>query len=134
MIGLDTNVLLRLFVDDAPEQAGLARRLMSDVEARGELAYVSPLVLAEFCWALKGPYKADKDKVLGALDEIINSAAFEIDDRASVEAAIETWRTGKADFADYLIAAMARSAGAKTTYTFDKDAAATRPALTLLEA
>jgi predicted nucleic-acid-binding protein len=133
MIGLDTNVLLRLFVEHASEQALHARRLMSEVDGRGEKVFVSPLVLAEFCWALRGPYKVGKADVLAALDEITDSALFEIGDRETVEAAIETWRTGKADLADYLIAAIARSAGAATTYTFDQDAAATRPALTLLE-
>jgi predicted nucleic acid-binding protein len=68
MIGLDTNVLLRLFVEHASEQAELARRLMSDVELRGEKVFVSPLVLAEFCWALRGPYKVEKADVLVALE------------------------------------------------------------------
>jgi predicted nucleic-acid-binding protein len=41
----------------------------------------------------------------------------------SIEAAIQAWRTGRADFADYLIAALARERGARTTATFDRAAA-----------
>ena len=51
MIGLDTNVLLRLFVEDDPAQSDRARRFV-DAAAADEPCIVNPVVLAEFAWTL----------------------------------------------------------------------------------
>jgi predicted nucleic-acid-binding protein len=134
MIAVDTNILMRLFIADTPAQAVAARRLVDEAAARRASVFVSSVVLAELCWALKKIYRFPKPDIVDALRTILDNDVFLIADRSCVEIALETWCDRPADFADYLIAAMARSAGATTTYTFDKDAAAMRPALTLLEA
>ena len=134
MIGIDTNVLVRLFVADTPAQAAAAARLVADSTAAGESIVVSPLVLAEMCWALAGSYRFDKAALIEALRHIADNPVFHIEDREAVEVAIDGWTAGRADFADYLIAAIARGAGARTTLTFDREAAKMRPAITLLEA
>ena len=51
MIGLDTNVLLRLFVEDDPAQSDRARRFV-DAAAADEPCLVNSVVLAEFAWTL----------------------------------------------------------------------------------
>jgi predicted nucleic-acid-binding protein len=133
MIGIDTSVLVRLFVNDTPAQAAAAARVVADAAARGEKITVSPLVLAELCWALAGPYRFSKADLVDALRRLAEDTTFQIADRESVEIAIDAWEAGRADFADYLIAGLARAAGARTTFTFDKEASKMRPALTLLE-
>jgi predicted nucleic-acid-binding protein len=52
VIGIDTNILIRLLVADSPEQATAARVLMEEVEARSDKIFVNRLVLAEFLWVL----------------------------------------------------------------------------------
>ena len=51
MIGLDTNVLLRLFIEDDAAQSERARRLV-DASAANAPCVVNPVVLAEFAWTL----------------------------------------------------------------------------------
>ena len=41
--------------------------------------------------------------------------------RAAVNAALDSYAHGKAEFPDYLIGAAAKAAGATTTFTFDRD-------------
>jgi predicted nucleic-acid-binding protein len=49
-----------------------------------------------------------------------------------VDAALEAWRTGRADFADRMIGALAHERGASTTITFDNAAAKSGSSFTLL--
>ena len=51
MIGLDTNVLLRLFVEDDAGQSARARRHV-DAATADEPCLINSVVLAEFAWAL----------------------------------------------------------------------------------
>lgn len=133
MIGADTNVLVRLFVDDEPWQARAARAMTDAARRSEESVLLTPLVLAEIEWSLRKNYTFSKSEILDALDQLCGNTLFIVDDREAVEAAIEAWRTGTADFADYLIGAVARDRGARTTVTFDRKAARTE-AFTLLTA
>ncbi len=56
MIGLDTNVLLRLFLEDNPAQCERARSFV-DAATADEPCLVNPVVLAEFAWTLARSYK-----------------------------------------------------------------------------
>jgi hypothetical protein len=56
MIGLDTNVLLRLFVEDDPLQSDQARRFVGAAAADAPCV-VNPVVPAEFAWTLARNFK-----------------------------------------------------------------------------
>ena len=51
MIGLDTNVLLRLFVEDDARQSERARRYVGAATAY-EPCLINSVVIAEFAWTL----------------------------------------------------------------------------------
>lgn len=125
MIGADTNVILRMFVDDNPRQAQASRAMAASPERLADPILITPLVLAEIEWSLRSNFSFSKLEILDAFDQILGNLAFAVDEREAAEAAIEEWRGGAADFADYLIGAMARERGARTTMTFDRKAART---------
>ena len=133
MIGADTNVVIRMFVSDNPAQADAARALIEAEERAEDPILLTPLVVAEIEWSLRSNFDHTKPEILAVFDQIAANAGFILDDREAIEAAIAAWRTGRADFADYLIAALARERGARTTMTFDRAAAQTA-AFTLLAA
>jgi predicted nucleic-acid-binding protein len=56
MIALDINVLVRYLVQDDPEQAALASRLIEDVLTPSEPGFVSLVVLAQTAWLLERVY------------------------------------------------------------------------------
>jgi predicted nucleic-acid-binding protein len=131
MVGADTNVIIRFFVDDNLDQAMAARAFVEADDRIEDPLLITPVVMAEVEWSLRSNFKFAKHQILDAFDQLTSKIGVSIDDRHAVESAIEAWRGGKEDFTDYLIAALARERGARTTMTFDRGAAATA-AFTLL--
>jgi predicted nucleic-acid-binding protein len=131
MIGLDTNVLLRLATNDDPAQVGVVTRWLA-AHAGGEALHVNHVVLAEAVWTLKSAYRADRARIATFVDALLANAEFDLEDAAAVEEALSVYRAGAADFPDCLIAAK-NARTCKATITFDK-AAAGLPRTTVLGA
>ena len=120
MIGLDTNVLLRFLVKDDDRQAERSARAIRHAVSRREPIVVSAIVLVETVWVLSSSYKYSRAEIGGTLAEILDADGFEIPDRDAVRAAVEEYRTTKADFADCLIGRLNQRAGCRDTLTFDR--------------
>ena len=131
MIALDTNVLLRFFLRDDEEQAEAAERLMLQLMLV-EPGFISREVLVEVVWSLEYTYRFRREQVATLLTELLNVASVEIECASDVAEATGGYRRGGADFADRMIAAAARRAGAVPLHTFDRKAARL-PGVTLLE-
>jgi predicted nucleic-acid-binding protein len=112
MIGLDTNVLLAWML------AGQARPLPAAPAYR-----ITHVVLAELIWVLDRSMRYPKAAQITVIESLRNAADIVIDRAEVVDAALDDFRTGKADFADNLIARDNAAAGCATTVTLDKKAA-----------
>jgi predicted nucleic-acid-binding protein len=121
LIGLDTNVLVRLCVHDDADQVKSAHKLLSDAPPAS--IRVSVIVLAELAWTVLRRYRLDKATFIAHVEDLLLRPELDIEGRAAVVTALRWYRSGKADFADYLIAALNYEAGAMPTYTFDQSAA-----------
>ena len=119
MIGLDTNVLVRYLTRDDEAQFRVARRLLEGLEASGETAYISVIVLAELAWVLSISYGFDRPTLAATLEQLVQTVEFTVEDRELVSQAIAEFAAGKAGFADYLIGVRNRAAGCSATSTFD---------------
>lgn len=120
MIAFDTNVLVRLLVQDDPEQFAIAGALLEEVSERDERCYLSDAVLCEMAWVLASEYGARRADILAALSQVAAEPRYVLDDPDGVADALRSYEVGSADFADYLIGARARRRGARTTCTFDR--------------
>ena len=60
MLGIDTNVLVRLLVEDDAEQTRRARGFVARAFEQGDPVVVSLLVLIETEWVLRSRYGFDK--------------------------------------------------------------------------
>jgi predicted nucleic-acid-binding protein len=119
--GLDTNVLLRVLTGDDPTQSPRASSLLADAEARGERFHVSTTVLCELVWALRGgAYRQGREAIVQALEALLASGLFEVQRRDLVRRAVDDYRAGPGDFADYLISWEDDAAGCVGTLTFDR--------------
>jgi predicted nucleic-acid-binding protein len=118
--GLDTNVLARYLTEDDPVQARRAAAWINTTVARGERCYISPIVLCELAWVLRGAYRISKPDLLLTFDRLLATTQFVIGEKDVVRAAVEAYRTGQADFADYVIGLSHREAGCDRTATFDR--------------
>ncbi|HKN29317.1 MAG TPA: type II toxin-antitoxin system VapC family toxin [Roseiarcus sp.] len=118
MIGLDTNVLLRLFVEDDPAQCERARSFV-DAATADEPCVVSPIVLAEFAWALAKNFKTRRPELTRLIEGVLSMDDLEIPFRGAAERALAAYRSGKADFPDYFLAEVNAELGCASTATFD---------------
>ena len=123
MIAFDTNLLLRLLLNDQAQQAKQAAELLQRAVAAGERVLLPNIVLCEMEWVLESVYGLARTHILRTLRRILAADEFEFENRAAVSAAIQGYAAGKADFSDYLIGESASSAGASVTYTFDRELA-----------
>lgn len=126
MIAVDTNVLLRIAVVDTPEQSERARRLFESAAATGTTVVVSPIVLVETVWALRKVFRQPQGLIAAFLEKVLRTPFIQIVDRDIVQTAVVDYTAGRADFADYLIAAYAERENVTATYSFDADAIASR--------
>ena len=131
MIGVDTNVLIRLFIVDEPQSrisaAFFAARSSADP------AFLSALVVAEFGWVLRKKYGFPPERIAAAIQGMLDSDDFAFEQRGVVEWALSEYEKTKADLSDLLIARLASLAGVTTTVTFDAKAAKRVPGMELLK-
>lgn len=123
MIGLDTNVLVRYIVQDDPEQARAATRLVESACTEQSPGYISVVVLVELVWVLAAAYDYERDVIASVLGQILRTTEFTVEDGDLAWNALREFEEGNAGFADYLLARRNRSSGCSTTFTFDRKAA-----------
>jgi predicted nucleic-acid-binding protein len=122
MIGLDTNVLVRYFIQDDPEQTRLAVNLIDSISP-SESGWIGVAVFMELDWVLNNVLKVKKDRVVGIFDTLLVSRELVVENVDIVREALQLYRTRNTDFSDCLIAASAKAAGCSRTVTFDRIAA-----------
>lgn len=120
MIGLDTNVLIRVLVDDGSADVATARNYVAARAAEGCDFHIDAVVLAETVWVLETVYGYDRTDIAAAITALLGNAAYVIDGREAVTVALANFRQGKADFADCLIAARNTAARCEHTATLDR--------------
>ncbi|WP_398480120.1 PIN domain-containing protein [Tardiphaga sp.] len=122
MIGLDTNIVLRVFDRTDADQSAAVDALLSSRKSEGSFL-LNPIVLSEFAWTLQRTYKKPRDVIADHLDRVLQSPEFIVPFLDEAMDAARRYRDGPADFVDYFLAAINRSLSCETTLTFDKDAA-----------
>ena len=121
MRGLDTNVLVRYLTQDDPEQARKANAVIEETVGDGKRCFIASIVLCELVWVLQAAYGYDKEDVSGALEKMMSTIEFSIEDKDLALRALDDYLKGSADFADYLIGWKNRKSGCEMTVTFDRN-------------
>lgn len=122
MIGIDTNVLVRLIVNDDPRQVAAASAFIREYCSSEDPGFVSNVVLAEIAWTLAAGYGYSRTQIADAIEQIMEIAQLQIDSSTDVAVALRLYRAGPADFADCLVSQTNLSAGCLQTITFDRKA------------
>ncbi len=117
MIALDTNILVRVLVDDPsnPDQVAAARRTV----AQQSSVYVPQIVQVETVWVLRRAYGFSKSDIVKALHHLSVNKAYELEAADLFKQALEIYRDGAMDFSDALILVNTRVRGLDLL-TFDK--------------
>jgi predicted nucleic-acid-binding protein len=129
--GIDTNILVRVAINDDPAQSEVVKQLLGRIEENDTLV-VGTAVLLETAWVLERFYGYPKSAVLDFLQAILERREVEVPEYEVVGNAIDICRDSGADFSDAVISEMNRLAGCSVTYTFDQKAARKIPGMELL--
>lgn len=130
-IGVDTNILVRLFVKDDAEQFASAVQLVRTLE-EDDVFSINIVVLIEALWTLRRQYGYRKSQLLALVQALLERGDLEIDQYEIVGNAINLSRLLGADISDALIGELNRLSGCDRTLTFDTKAAKTVPGMELL--
>jgi len=122
LTGLDTNVLVRFFAQDDPDQSSKADEVMRSLTAESP-GFVGLAALLELAWVLGSKHRFDPIKLARAIAQLLLQEEIVVEQAATVESALRLYRNGRADFADCLISVSAQAAGCRRTVTFDRKAA-----------
>jgi predicted nucleic-acid-binding protein len=122
MLGIDTNVLVRLLVSDNLGQTRRARKLIERTRMDEEPVLVSVLVVMETEWVLRSRYGFDRAGVHSVFRRMLQARELSFDNEAVLEEALFNWEDSTCGFADCLIAAHQRRLGCRATATFDSKA------------
>lgn len=118
MVVADTNVWARAHLNDDPAQTRKARKALAEAQGDGGV-FVPLLVMAELAWVLRGRW--ERDRVLEALENMLQTRGVQVESPSLVREALEATRLGGAGgFADHLIAHVGFANGAGGVITFDR--------------
>lgn len=130
-VGVDANILLRALLNDDPVHSEAARNFLSNLGAE-KSGYVSTSALLETFWVLRSRYRIPPATLHQTLHELLTIGHIEVEDFEAVARALVLYRDRRADFPDALLAERNLVAGCAHTLTFDRDAVAAIPSMTLL--
>ncbi len=115
-MAIDTNVLVRLLVNDDPVQA---LRAAESIDASAA-CFVPITVVLELEWVLRGAYKLPREAVISAFEGLLAIKQVHVEQETLVRQAL-AWHRGGLDFADALH--LARSEGCGALLSFDRQLA-----------
>ena len=123
MIGLDTNVIVRLFVEDDPKQVQSARNLVTSRCSPETPGFIDRVALCELVWVLASGHGYGRAAIADVVETLVASRDLRLEDHDLVRLALKDYRSSNVDFADILIGHVNRARGCEVTVTFDRRAA-----------
>lgn len=92
MLGIGTNVLIRLLLRDDDAQFQSALRLIGQEALAGQPVLISHLVLLETEWVLRSRYGLQKPQILGTISGLLDSGDVQFEDEPAIEEALFIWK------------------------------------------
>ena len=118
-IAFDTNYLVRHIVQDDAAQCRIVSESVVIESKENRSIRILDLVALETSWVLQSCYAFGREALVEVFEELLHDSAFRFDDPNEMRAALNFFRKGEADFADYLIFGAAKSHGCELR-TFDQ--------------
>jgi len=113
MRAVDTNVIVRVFAEDDPEQADIADGVLA-----ADAVFLPKTVILEFEWVMRSVYRKPAAAIAAAVERMLETANVQVEDQTAVTRAVAWFRKGM-DLADALH--LASSGHADAFVTFDVD-------------
>ena len=115
-ISVDTNVLVRIALQDEPKQVAVA----NDLFRKASLIVIPLPCLCEMVWVLKQGFKLSNDDIIYSLEKLLNIQKVKLN-RPAVSQGLVLLKMG-GDFADAIMEYEGSSLGGEVFCSFDKKA------------
>ncbi len=115
---LDTNVILRFFVDDHSEHQEQAVRWFKQAESGSISIIVDPVIIAEVSFVLESFYRYSRSRIADTLEVFLSQRWLDVRDRESLLGLWQYYRDGL-HFVDSYCISRAKNANA-AVLSFDK--------------
>jgi predicted nucleic-acid-binding protein len=119
VIALDTNVLIRFIVEDDHEQSKRVQAFVESLGREDTRGFVCTIVVCEIVWVLESCYRFRRTEITSTLRSLLRARELLFESPDLVARAVDRYKNGKGDVADYLIDEVGRSQGCTATATFD---------------
>ena len=119
---VDTNLIIRIFTNDVPEQALAALSVFREA-ANGELTLViNDLLIAEIIWVLESSYKIKPDQIRQQVLTFLNTPGLKVEpaDLKSRVEALNLYADKNIDYIDAYTACWMKAHDIPVIYTFNK--------------
>lgn len=126
MISLDTNILVRLAVNDDLPQAQKALGVLKNLESGSRKALVLTEMLVELAYVMETIYSCTRDEVADFMEDLLAAPVFFLPDEDVVRKVLPVYRI-QGEFADHIIVARSRKNNAEQLFSFDKKLQKTYP-------
>lgn len=123
MKGLDTNIVLRYVLQDDRAQAAAVNKLVEQLGGPAGPGFISLPTILEVAWVLRSRYRMSPSVIATALDRLLSTDVFLIQNERELFAAVAAMRDSLGSFEDALIGALSQWRGCDSTLTFDRKAA-----------
>jgi predicted nucleic-acid-binding protein len=120
LIIIDTNVLLRHFLQDDEVQSTQADTLIEAAETGDIKLMISPWVFAELIWVLRSVYGKQKTDIVKIINQILASPGVVLIGKRLTLEAFRWYAETNVDFDDAIIAIVAKTKGIKNFFSFDR--------------
>ena len=131
LVGLDTNIIIRLLTNDDPDQRRSALHFAAGL-GKEYLAFLPLICVVELDWALRSQLGYTRQDASNAISKLLRVRGLTVEHHDLVLKALRQVAQNNADFADALIAARSIEEGCISVKTFDKRAASRVPGMELL--
>jgi predicted nucleic-acid-binding protein len=119
--GIDTNLLIRLAMQDDPIQCAKVDLFMAGL-SRQEVSFISLVTLVESVWVLGKVYNRSKSDIAQFVQGLLDAPELKMEGAEAVSQALQRFKASTVGFADCLIERSGALAGCRETVTFDQDA------------
>lgn len=115
---VDTNILVRLIIQDHPAIAKRCRNLLLYSD---EDIFITDLAVAEVVWVLEKTYACSKEEIARKLILLVSSPRIEFSDRELLQQALVLFGEHNVSFTDAYHTALGRRRGRDAVYSYDRD-------------
>ena len=116
----DTNLFIRLFTNDDPNQTKAVLNLLKLAEQQKIQLVINVTIIAEIVWVLSSVFKIDAPQIREHIWAILNHPGIEVAESDLISQAIDAHVAKNIDFIDAYNAYWIKSNQMQSVYTFDQ--------------